>query len=53
MVLYGFQGALIEPPKLQLLANHPGVGGNTLCVEKTPSSASTAQQVSLDMEYVQ
>lgn len=35
MVLYGFQEALIEPPKLQLLANHSDVGGNIMYVEKS------------------
>lgn len=35
MVLYGFQEALIEPSKLQLLANHSGVGGNITCMEKS------------------
>lgn len=34
MVLYGFQEALIEPSKLQLLANHSGVGGNIMYVEQ-------------------
>ena len=34
MVLYGFQEALIEPSKLQLLANHSGVGGTIMYIEK-------------------
>ncbi len=34
MALYGFQEALIEPTKVQLLANH-GVGGNIMYVEKS------------------
>lgn len=35
MVLYGFQEALIQPPELQLLANHSGVGGKIMYVEKS------------------
>ena len=34
MVFYGFQEALIEPSKLQLLANHSGVGGKIMYVEQ-------------------
>lgn len=34
MVLHGFQEALIEPSKLQLLASHSGVGGNIMYMQK-------------------
>lgn len=33
MPLDGFQEALIEPSKLQLLANHASVGGNIMFME--------------------